>query len=92
LLKIDGARGNFENSKYFHHIRSKIIELFEFGEEIVENVNEIIQKEFKSDSAYKICVHTRNGDFATFSFGESKADQVGPAIDRIIGHLPSFTV
>jgi hypothetical protein len=90
LLKINVKYANFENSKYFHKIRPKIIELFEFGEEIVKNVTSIIQRKFKSDNAYKICVHTRNGDFT--GMGESRAEQVGPAIDRIIGHLPSITV
>jgi hypothetical protein len=47
---------------------------------------------FSNDRLFKICVHTRSGDFQEQELGPSEANQVGPAIDWILGHLPIFMV
>nr|CAD2126787.1 unnamed protein product [Meloidogyne enterolobii] len=72
----------FESYKYFDHLREEILNLFEFGPEIVKEIEEATQRiYFLNDNARKICIHTRFGDFV--GFGESVIEQVEALIELI---------
>lgn len=44
---------------------------------------------FMDDNFYKLCVHTRRGDF--IGMGESKQEEVQSSINRVIKHIPRLS-
>nr|CAD2168414.1 unnamed protein product [Meloidogyne enterolobii] len=86
VLMLTGGP-NFINVQYFDHMRLRILELFKFSSRVVRKCSYIHKKLFSDDNSYKICVHTRVGDFT--GFGESIVEEVSDAITRILIILKS---
>nr|CAD2124227.1 unnamed protein product [Meloidogyne enterolobii] len=74
----------FENYLYFDHIRKKILNLFEFGQRVYENVALI--KNRLNDFSHKMCVHTPFSDYV--GLGDTAINQIGEAIQYLRNFLP----
>ncbi|KAL7080181.1 hypothetical protein ACQ4LE_000195 [Meloidogyne hapla] len=81
---------NFLSIRYFDHLRPQIIKLFEFNKNIIDKCSYIREKMLSNDSSYKICVHTRVGDFK--GNGETKIEEVDKAMEILTTFLKSYLI
>nr|CAD2178682.1 unnamed protein product [Meloidogyne enterolobii] len=97
-LKLIGGP-NFINYKYFDHLRSDILEIFKFNEDVILNISQLWNNtKFRNffyifiydDFSHKLCVHIRVGDF--IGLGESKSEQVVSSVNFITNKLASENV
>ncbi|KAI6217240.1 hypothetical protein M3Y95_01229500 [Aphelenchoides besseyi] len=78
-------RGNILQSyKYFHEFKSEIREIFEFSQPLKDYVKRYADALYRNDTAHKLCIHTRLGDFKNHFLLESRLDFTNPAI-RFVG-------
>ena len=59
--------GYFQSYKYFHHLRSKIIDLLKPNNIINEKLNFYINNIVKNNTRYTVSLHVRRGDYLKLS-------------------------